>query len=352
MMQPSLLSNYLRQARHMLRSPQSIFVIGNESADCDSIVSAISYAYLSKNPFMVPVVNNKKEVVLLRSEVREALSFAGITLEELIYFDEIVDRTESLNFVLVDHNEPSALWARMGLRYKVSGIVDHHVDGGLFKDTNPRIIKSCASCCSLVIDQFKEEPIPEDIGKMVLTALTFDTVNWTYRVTDFDIHMARIICNDDRLSADDLHMKCQEIQTLFEKNIISESTVDPLVLMHKDYKLYQKGDCFYGISVIHIDLTSVEQLETVMRETMKRDNIQLHIILSAVRPAGQYSFYQQLSICCLNGDLMSRILNVLIDGIKLVPLSAVPGNTEFAAFDLLDLSMARKQIQPLVHSMV
>ncbi|KAL1302947.1 hypothetical protein AAFC00_003266 [Neodothiora populina] len=173
------LKSFLQQARHTLKKAiekkdRVTFVIGNESADLDSITSSIIYAYLqstasskhTKPILHIPLLNISKADISIRPELLALLPYADIPRDHLITLDDLPSGTSSASdlkshlppqntgWILVDHN---AFQGTLGSVYSdsVVGCVDHHVDEGKVPKSSgdePRIIETSGSCSSLVIN--------------------------------------------------------------------------------------------------------------------------------------------------------------------------------------------------------
>ncbi|KAF2844945.1 exopolyphosphatase-like protein [Plenodomus tracheiphilus IPT5] len=167
------LRGFLLQARGALRaaidSNQKVtFVIGNESADLDSMSSSILYAYIRSmsppknafSPIYVPITNIPAADVQLRPEFLAVFKHANIEAEHLVTLDDLPALSEiefhlapeNTKWILVDHNK---LQGQLGKVYSdhVAGIIDHHDDEGSIPsvaDDEPRIIEKTGSCTSLV----------------------------------------------------------------------------------------------------------------------------------------------------------------------------------------------------------
>jgi len=141
------LNIYLSEARNSLeRGEVGAVVIGNEAADLDSMVSAILYGRLvsalvaSGTPPAVPVVNCPRGDIALRTEAVHLFAAQGLDVDSLVFIDEIdmdaLHRAGRLRLCLVDHNVLAA--AQADYEDAVEAIVDHHADGGLYPQAEPR----------------------------------------------------------------------------------------------------------------------------------------------------------------------------------------------------------------------
>lgn len=184
-------------------------VCGNESADFDSVSSALSYAYFdylykqqqqeqlyegtstkSKkyNP-LLPVINIPREDLKLRKDIVLMLNKEYCISEDLLYFqDDLItwksDKQLTINAVLVDHNE--LVNKSLELIDNVTGVVDHHVDATLYMKADPRIIKATGSCTSLVMNYWynliEDKSSMVDMIKFMYGALLLDTANFKHKV--------------------------------------------------------------------------------------------------------------------------------------------------------------------------
>lgn len=141
------------------------FVIGNESADLDSITCALVYAYIhsslppskKSDKYWVPITNIPYEDLRLRPELTALLRHAGLKPNDLITLNDlegVEDQlpADSTDWTLVDHN---VLQGKLGKHYSSSvvGVIDHHDDEGkVSQDADPRLIEKSGSCNSHVIN--------------------------------------------------------------------------------------------------------------------------------------------------------------------------------------------------------
>ncbi|KAH7413891.1 DHHA2 domain-containing protein [Phaeosphaeria sp. MPI-PUGE-AT-0046c] len=165
----SFLAHAKGALRNAIESSQKVtLVIGNESADLDSMSSSILYAYVRsmsppKNAFTslhIPITNIPASDIQLRPEYLAVFKHANIDAGHLITLDDLPPLSEiqtklapeNTRWILVDHN---ALQGQLGRIYagRVAGVIDHHDDEGKVpQDTGdePRIIQKSGSCTSLI----------------------------------------------------------------------------------------------------------------------------------------------------------------------------------------------------------
>ncbi|KAJ2385841.1 hypothetical protein H4S02_004138, partial [Coemansia sp. RSA 2611] len=135
--------------------PPLTLVLGNESADLDSMVSSLALAYdlSTKTPHpVVPIINTPRADLVLRPEcsllLSHTLEAAGASLSSLTFIDDVDLARHPMDIWLVDHNAPASRQAF--LEPYVRGIVDHHVDEGKCLGAKERQIEVVASCATLV----------------------------------------------------------------------------------------------------------------------------------------------------------------------------------------------------------
>ncbi|KAJ4377243.1 Exopolyphosphatase [Neocucurbitaria cava] len=167
------LRGFLTHAKSALRaaidsSQRVTFVIGNESADLDSMSCSILYAYIRSmsppktafTPLYVPITNIPASDIQLRPEYLAVFKHANIESKHLITLDDLPALSDiesklapqNTKWILVDHN---ALQGQLGKIYsdRVVGVIDHHDDEGkVTQETGdePRVIEKTGSCTSLV----------------------------------------------------------------------------------------------------------------------------------------------------------------------------------------------------------
>lgn len=212
-MPPRSLSSFLKAARAALSTPAAqrpsplTIVVGNESADLDSLCSAVLAAYFRSHTaprtLHIPLSNLPREDLKLRPELAAALSSSkgtsGIPLDSLITLSDLPDDLTASNtrWLLVDHN---ALTGDLARRFasSVVGCIDHHVDEGAVpqpdasKGLGPRVIEKAGSCASLVLAELAtqgawsklaaDEPDVETdriLSRLALAPILIDTTSLT-----------------------------------------------------------------------------------------------------------------------------------------------------------------------------
>jgi exopolyphosphatase len=220
-------------------------VLGNPSADLDSFISAVVYAYFCSaslqredlKRLFIPLLNlptaSARDLWRLRPEFGTALKLAQkplvgqdvgemsgdennkALLEQLVTVADVrsaskstpislfSDRPNTKNdYVLVDHNAltiPTLRTEDLSHHVNVIGCIDHHVDESYVpSNASPRIIRTgVGSCTSLVVQYLRDSQlwrVPDDryatgeLARLALAPILMDTANLTAKgkVSDTD----------------------------------------------------------------------------------------------------------------------------------------------------------------------
>lgn len=223
----SSLRTFLSLAKSTLQNPPKNstlrLVIGNESADLDSLTSALLYSFFRTHsssslqsptpsaPFSlhIPISNLPQQDLALRPELTAALAFADLQPSDLITNTDLsralsnLDPSIKTSWFLVDHNALTAGWKRYN--NKVVGCVDHHADEGIVpRDLEEgqgevRVIETCGSCMSLVVNtcrgiwdgiegEAEGKELDKQMAKIALSAILVDTIGMSSKekVTSHD----------------------------------------------------------------------------------------------------------------------------------------------------------------------
>jgi exopolyphosphatase len=224
------------------------FVLGNEAADADSIISSLTYAKLkqwetgnSVRKPIFPIVSIKRGDIHLRRDVELLLREIDLTLSDLICLDECnmanFANGCNLDLVLVDHNVlskevskqlgPSAQQESM-----VKEILDHHEDCDAYKTATVRDIaydsntKSplVASTCTLIAERFLQplnrDALTLDIATLLIAVIAVDSLN-------MDPGQKRGTPRD-RIALESLQLLYPTVQRDRLYNLLMNAKTDPL----------------------------------------------------------------------------------------------------------------------------
>jgi exopolyphosphatase len=242
----------------------------------------------------------------------------------------------------------------------VTHILDHHQDVFTGHPTSPKTLKvkdivAVGSCATLVAEQFfnvSPSCIDSHIATLLLAPILIDTAN-------FDKTLARGTSRDrdmaDKLlatgithfaSADRLFHATQDAKT----DISSLNTTD---LLRKDYKEWKSGSVSYGMSSLLIPVSEFLGRDPLAGSSIEsfynNQKLDILIIMSVFSRDG--SFHRELGMFSQSERLRNFIVEHCKDQVKLQPLETAPMNG-WQAFSQGDLSSSRKQLQPLVGSIL
>lgn len=208
-----------------------------------------------------PVLNTfRPETLKLRGEV--TCTLGPNSHELMITLTDVIFRIAApVRVFLVDHNELSLQWPPVLLQHVVvCGIIDHHFDGGQFKDTCRfgRVIEECGSNTSLVVREVFAHPecaaMDSDFMKIALYPIIFDTKHYRFRAVDLDLRSTRLLLN--LISEDEDHVRDQtaEIWRALQDAELDELDIPLFDLLYKDYKQYRlhgpTGPYLLGMSTV------------------------------------------------------------------------------------------------------
>lgn len=257
------LSVFLSHTRSLFLSISSLpklppnkfyFILGNESADIDSIIGSICLAYhkyhnnesnsldfgsplseevLFKSPekFYIPIINCPKEEINTRFDWNYISNIMEITQKNLIFFEELRPLLEksSCDIILFDHNSPAK--SQEFIKPLVREIIDHHEDLNVFptEQITFKILKKAGSCCSILAEYIensakKLEKIDTSLVFGLFTTILLDTLNFDPKLKE-----NRWVQQDFEIFCR-LHARLLEHQTynalVQEKNLFYKSLLD------------------------------------------------------------------------------------------------------------------------------
>eukprot|EP00124_Ichthyophonus_hoferi_P004328 Ihof_evm3s463 gene=Ihof_evmTU3s463 len=292
------------KAKNLVTNDKCHVMIGNEAADLDSIVSAISLAYLRQ-----------------RISAQQSINSRPVAMDDLDLHS--LHSSNQLTLALCDHN---VLTHNMkGMCDVVTEIVDHHKNELLY---NPfkRNVQMVGSCASLVVGMYINEMpslLSEDplLPQLLYYTILLDTIglDWTKgRVTQYDVDMIEMlqsyVGNVDKVSA------FNEINKA--KFDMSQMTADQL--LRKDYKGIA-NPIGVGISSIGLSLATYASKETTTTASetnnyMQEKNIEVLVIMSVFTDSDE-SFRREVALCSHNIPLVKKLANGLLGemSLKLTP---------------------------------
>ncbi|CAE7397805.1 Prune1 [Symbiodinium natans] len=171
-------------------SKRPVFVVGNEAADVDSLVSAYVTAQLLESPEVqgIALAQIPREEFRLRGDALALFKEAGSPVREdgsperLHFWDEMdwpaVDALASRSIVLTDHNKMTSQVASH-FDGRVEWVMDHHAGGIQYPDARNDIDEGLGSCCSLVAEQFLQRSSEKsELGILLAGVILLDCRNF------------------------------------------------------------------------------------------------------------------------------------------------------------------------------
>ncbi|AEO61040.1 hypothetical protein MYCTH_2310821 [Thermothelomyces thermophilus ATCC 42464] len=346
------LKGFLATAKKALVSPPTqrpnplTLVVGNESADLDSICSALLLAYFRTHTpphaLHIPVSNLPRADLALRPELNAVLGPAGLKPDDLITLTDLPRdglRPEDTRWLLVDHNVLTGDLAK-SFSSRVVGCIDHHEDEGAvphdFPSDQPRIIEKCGSCMSLVLEHCKftwdalsnlpcegeaeggsSTPAAEcdaHLARVALAPILIDTANLTSKdkTTDRDVRAAELA--ESKLlpglrtlssspsppsSSSEPYDRQTYHDTLaaLKEQIVGLSYRD---VLRKDYKRWTEGPLALGVStVVHgfeyvfarVGDQSREAFLAALKDWAREEEQKLDVVavMTVSRPGGMFT---------------------------------------------------------------
>ena len=249
---------FLETTRHSIRQDTPLhLVLGNESADPDSVVSSLMYAYFCSNSTafqdtaMVPLANIRARELRLRPEVIFLLKDTGIDPALLLFRDQIdlksAARRKGFRITLVDHNDLAP--RQTFLEAYVDAVIDHHPDSGRFGQAAPRIIEPVASTATLIARLIlARHPalLDPSLAKLLLGPILLDSVN-------LDPEARRCSARDHHMVARLAALAGIDPTPLYESLVAARGDVTGMSvrdLLERDLKLGSNPDFAFGVSAV------------------------------------------------------------------------------------------------------
>lgn len=399
---------YLAQAKRQLEKAGNggvtRFVVGNESADLDSIASALVYGYIqssrSSKPgssnIVIPVTNIPATDLSLRPELTALLRHADLKPDLLITLDDVKAAklaAEQTSWTLVDHNVLTGVLAET-FSSKISGVIDHHDDEGkIAGNVDPRLITKAGSCSSLVAnhcrpvwDEISSQSssigaaIAQDdtrllddaaytstwsaqVAKLALGAVLIDTVDMTdkNKVTEHDQkalkYLEALINIAPRVGKD------YDRKSFFQELMDAKADIDDLSIrdiLRKDYKEWTENGRKLGTAVVVKPLRYMndksDNLAQDFADFGKERELQFLAVTTAFDEDSNGGFGRELALICFGEgkdvDIAEHFAKTASGELELedsdVQLKDVSGVTWQHTWRQHNLAASRKRVAPLL----
>lgn len=341
-------------------------VCGNESADLDSIVSTLAYAYFSyihdPSKYILPVVNIPRQDLKLRKDVTFLLGSHSISSDLLNFREDLVNwQKQSLydiNYVLVDHNDVPAI-TNDGLT-NIAGIIDHHKDLGLHAESitklsGPRIIQTAGSCSTLVFQYWNgilkhdsnSTEMVKEIVPLLLGALLLDTDNMKNKVEPVD---QAVFEQYKRILGSSFNTDSFYQQLRTAKDDINGLSINDI--LRKDYKEFRfASNVRCGIASVVKSLEWINEqygedsIENACEKFMTEHSLDIFIIMNSFTRDGTFS--KQIAFISENDSLLNELFKDLIPKLQLESIRNV-SKRKLKCYRQGNVKASRKQVAPYV----
>ncbi|KAF7726195.1 Exopolyphosphatase [Apophysomyces ossiformis] len=343
---------------------RTVIVTGNDSADLDSVVSALVFAFISNmldSSLYIPLVKVPSADISLRPEIEFVLGRAGIATSKLVCIDHVnLDALKEggAQVVLVDHNRLTAPFDA-SWDSRVIGVLDHHVDEGQYPDAPLRTVSMVGSCTSLVVLHFSKTIQQLSCLIDLITApILVDTIGLRVeygKTTEADVRAFELLKSQLRRSSSDYYEEIEKIKS----RVQHLSSRD---LLRKDYKEWVVNGFLVGTSSLSwylkgwIEREGIERAVESTLAYMDERQLDMEIILTSYDHSNEGGKYErELAIFFKNERLLE--IKSILENMEEVRLSPMPfkfdnSSGRIGFYHQGNVKMSRKQIWPLVQSLL
>lgn len=369
-----LVSEFLHQAKEKYEAamhlpadqqPTIHFVMGNESADLDSIMASIAYAYSlnqengsQKNDLYIPLMNIRREEITLRKDTLYLFKLLNISMDDLLFLDDQVPfdllvGQNKLRINLVDHNllRPSL----EHLSPVVERVIDHHVNENktypLLKQEDS-VISIVGSATTLVAEKVlanQRMTLTPELAALLLGPILIDTSNLKSeeKTTERDRKVVELLWPiASSIISNDYYDKLVE-----SKRDVSGLTPD--MLLNKDFKEYLDGELRYGISSLPDSVCWGNEDEQMLRPVLEKFATErgLDFLIVLMTNPNPHEHHRKI-IVYSSSDQLSKAFNSYVTSdkaLKDVLISKGISAEGRMGYYTTEQLIARKQLQPLFH---
>lgn len=346
-------------------------VVGNEACDLDSVASALAYAYATSaatttDGIVVPIVPCKADELDLRPDIKRALERAGVERESLLFADsETVAKTPK-SVCLVDHNALSVRMFPVEWNERVTRVIDHHEDSGMYADEAERVIELIGSCSSLVyrdvLAPASESRDFKEVARLLLSAIVLDTRFLdasTTRATPVDFSAADSLRRVLEWSEADMRDEYEALSAARH----DQSSFTCGQLLAKDYKQWKMGEFEVGIASFGVklqDLIARQDANSIDAECVRFiDACEIDILFmmsSFEDEENNRAYTRQIAVTAsasasARGVNLDDVMGKLGVGTPLEKIhlaEGAPDALRTQSYRMGDVKASRKKVQPLL----
>lgn len=377
-------------------------VIGNESADLDSVVSSIVLAYVRSNfteakkqdSLYAPLICIDREEVKARFELLYLFEKLDIDYKNLVFLDDIkLDKLSStlqsqLKVALVDHNVPAK---RIGfISNHVDEIIDHHEDktqsaypAEVLSAFKAKKITTMGSCSTLIWNDIKQwynegslstSEKNYEIPILLLSALMIDTFNFDEKTKGSRWLDQDWTAREDMVQAINA-AKWADLPKEWKK----EQDFDPLRffyslndvkydlklnlqlglegLLIKDYKVFDYQGALVGYSTAFVSSRDLienfgpEKIEEDLTRYCQDRKLVCHFTLavSPIDAADSSKLRREMILFTKDGELLKKLDEYIVKSESKLEVQTVKLNEAyFRAYNDPTLTFTRKIVEPMI----
>lgn len=382
-----VLNGFLRNSvASSIRNEGNVFaVMGNESADLDSMVSSLVYAFhlhLTLGKSAVPVFNLLREDFSLRTDAEWLFREAGVDISAVPHIDD-VDLMElrskgRLALTLVDHNLPSE--AQNILKDCVVEVLDHHKDEGLFVEGRFGVqtvwIEPTGSAVTLVALRILEDEKSRGIkfehgilgdyliARLCLACILIDTLNLDSSKKKFlpkDKDMVQCLASVCGMKEDDLSKFTNDLL----KRRTDVCSLSSSQIIRKDLKAGVSGGWRFAIASVPLSVEEWLKHDANFLKSLQdfADSQRFHLICSMNAFNDEKGEFRRELVLLVNSlecetsffpKLLEEIQNANVFDLQKtdfeIPLNSIPA--KFVVFNQGNSLASRKQVLPWISSIL
>jgi len=319
-------------------------VIGNQSADMDSIVSAIAFASANKNRGLyVPLINIPRHDLSLRKDVIYVLNSLQIDPKTLLYKEDLpflqtLAERGFLRVTLVDHNRVAP--DQEFLKCVVERVIDHHHDeNDVYPFLEEKRVMQTKSNATLVAELILPCCSSEE-AYLLLAAILLDTNNLR-STTEDDSTMAALL--KKRAGVPDT----DPLFDILSKKRHDLDQLTPELLLRKDYKLYKEGKLLYGMASIPKGISwnigNCPEWKEAFHQRLETE--QIHLLIAKVHEGEKAVLIVYIPDLKLQEAFLAHLKET--KGLNAILTMNASSSEEGLFFFALQPSLARKALQPL-----
>ncbi|XP_017112734.1 exopolyphosphatase PRUNE1 [Drosophila elegans] len=297
-------------------------VMGNESCDLDSAVSALTlafvYAQRHREHDYVPILNIPRRDYPLKTEVGHLFVKCGIAEPVLLFRDDLPgDVAQDVNVILVDHHVSP-------LAPQVTEVLDHRP----LEESSPSfkqlptgceldIDATVGSCATLVAQRYlaEEQPRSKCVAKLLHATIVLDTINFAPAAKRFGPKDLAMVEQLER----ELNSQVDQRTSLFDELVAARADISKLTLtevLRKDMKILQTDRQVVplaGMPILVRDFVEKSGAEKAIREFGVESNLLVMLGMYVSPVDGQVQ--RDLALISLSGQsqVVERVRQALVE---------------------------------------